>query len=279
MDTEPPKAVNSSLHVVGDVHGHLDELVRALHAAGLVDTAGHWCAGTGELWFLGDFVDRGPDGVGVIEFVMALQEQAEQAGGRVTALLGNHEVLMLGMHRFGDTEVPDGLGLRSFERSWTINGGLRRDLDRLTDRHLDWLTGLDVLALTRNHLLMHSDTVEYLDWGRSIAEVNSAVRTVLTGDDLVEWWECWRRMTTRYSFRGDFGGQVAKEVLDIFGGQTLVHGHTVISDQLGVPPEQVTEPLRYAGGRVLAVDGGLFIGGPCLVVPLPYTEPVNPGSA
>ena len=60
-------------------------------------------------------------------------------------------------------------------------------------------------------------------------------------------------------------------LLEILGGKQVVHGHSVIADQLGILPAQVEAPYEYAGGRVLGVDGGLFVGGPCLIVPLPYT--------
>jgi hypothetical protein len=259
------------LFVVGDVHGHLAELARSLHAADLIDTDGNWSGGDAELWFLGDFVDRGPDGVGVIELVMRLSEQAAEAGGRADALMGNHEVLLLGMHRFGDSQVPGSPSPRTFERSWLLNGGLRSDQDRLTDKHIEWLTSRPVLMLVDDHLLMHSDTLAYLEWGSSIDEVNAAVRSVVVEDDLVDWWECWRRMTTRYAFRGSDGPSVVDALLEILGGSTVVHGHSVIADQLGVPPEEVDRPLSYADGKVLAIDAGLYSGGPCLVVSLPYS--------
>ncbi|MBB4968743.1 metallophosphoesterase [Saccharothrix violaceirubra] len=256
------------LFVVGDVHGHLAELTRALHASALVDPEGSWTGGDAELWFLGDFVDRGPDGIGVIEFVMRLSAQAAEAGGHVDALVGNHEVLLLGMHRFGDENVPNAPTPRSFARSWLLNGGLRSDQDRLTPAHIDWLTSRDVLKLVDGHLLMHSDTLAYLEWGGTIDAVNKAVRAVLTGDDLEHWWECWRKMTTRYAFRGPDGADTAAEVLASLGGFEVVHGHSVIADQLGVTPDRIDGPLRYADGKVLAIDAGLYSGGPCLVVRL-----------
>jgi hypothetical protein len=260
------------LYVIGDVHGHLAELIRALHEVGLVDTDGNWTGENAELWFLGDFVDRGPDGVGVIELVMRLSDQADEAGGGVHALVGNHEVLLLGMHRFGDTRVPGGAGPRSFARSWTLNGGLRSDQDRLTDEHIRWLTSCPVLALVDDHLLMHSDTTAYLDWGDTLDEINSSVREVFAESDLAEWWECWRKMTTRYAFRGPRGTEAVDELLETLGGKQVVHGHSVIADQLGVPPDQIDGPLLYADDKVLAIDAGLFTGGPCLVVTLPYRE-------
>ena len=257
--------------MVGDVHGHRAELEEALLEAGLLGEDFRWAGDSAHLWFLGDFVDRGPDGIGVIDLVMRLSREAEAAGGLVDTLLGNHEILLLGMHRFGDTEVPSDFGPRSFARSWEINGGQASDQEALTDAHVAWLTSRQVLTVVEEHLLMHSDTIEYLQWGETVEKINSAARELLQSDDLTEWWECWRRMTTRYSFRGPQGTEVAEKLLEILGGKQIVHGHSVIADQLGILPAQVDSPYEYASGKVLGVDGGLFVGGPCLVVPLPYT--------
>lgn len=273
VDASEPSAPRGSspspAYVIGDVHGHRAALVDALCAAGLVDEDATWCGGTTRVWFLGDFFDRGPDGVAVVDLVMALGEQAEEAGGSVRALLGNHEVLSLGMHRFGATEVPSDFGPRSFERSWRLNGGQQQDQDALTEEHVAWLAGLPVLARVDDYLLMHSDTTEYLGWGDTLADINAAVGAVLAGDDIEAWWDCWRRMTTRYAFRGPDGGRIADEMLELFGGSRIVHGHSVIADQLGVPPPLIEGPVLYADGKVLGIDGGVFVGGPCLVVPLP----------
>jgi Calcineurin-like phosphoesterase len=261
-----------STYVVGDVHGHRDEMVAALREAGLVDSDEAWSGGTAQVWFLGDFFDRGPDGLGSLELVMRLADEAEPAGGSVRALLGNHEILALGMYRFGGIDVPSDFGPRSFERSWRLNGGLESDQDRLTERHVEWLCDLPALAIVADHLLMHSDTIEYFGWGQSIEEINAGVREVLASDDIEQWWEGWRRMTARYAFRGGHGHEVADEVMRILGGSRIVHGHSVIADQLGIMPNQIEGPYCYAGGKVLGIDGGVFVGGPCLVVELPWRD-------
>jgi hypothetical protein len=257
-------------YVVGDVHGHRAELVAALADAGLVDADGAWSGGEARLWFLGDFVDRGPDGIGAIDLVMRLAAEAEAAGGAVDTLLGNHEILLLGMHRFGDTEVPSDFGPRSFARSWELNGGQQTDQDGLTPEHVSWLVARPVLALVEDHLLMHSDTVEYLNWGNDLTEINASVRAVLESEDVSEWWEVWRRMTTRHAFRGPDGEEIVDKLLAELGGTRIVHGHSVIADQLGIMPNQVDAPISYAGDKALGIDAGVFVGGPCLVVRLPW---------
>jgi hypothetical protein len=259
-------------YVIGDVHGCREELVAALRDAGLIDDDEAWAGGETRLWFLGDFVDRGPDGIGVINLVMRLSEQAEAVGGMVDTLLGNHEILLLGMKRFGDTNVPSDFGPRNFARSWELNGGLASDQEGLTDDHVEWLLDRPSLTIVDDHLLMHSDTVEYLEWGTTVEEINETIHDALHSDDISRWWDCWRRMTTRYAFRGPHGGDIAGELLNKLGGSRIVHGHSVIADQLGIPASEVDGPLLYADGKALGIDAGLFIGGPCLVVGLPLAE-------
>ncbi|GAB3393753.1 metallophosphoesterase family protein [Amycolatopsis echigonensis] len=259
-----------SVYVVGDVHGHRDALVDALRAEGLVDSDGNWAGAEDRLWFLGDFTDRGPDGVGVIDLVRGLQAQAAEAGGSVQMLLGNHEILLLGMYHFGDRPVPSDFGPRSFARSWEINGGLLSDQDRLTPEHIEWLTARPLVAVDEDHLLLHSDTLEYLDWGEDIDSINATAHDILSGSNIEDWWDVWRRMTTRYAFRGPDGEENADRLLDALGGSRIVHGHSVIADQLGIHPTQIEGPYLYAGGKALGIDGGLFVGGPCLVVKLPF---------
>jgi hypothetical protein len=256
-------------YVVSDVHGHVEDLVAALRHADLLDADRVWCGGQARLTFLGDYFDRGPDGIAVVDLVRRLQDEAATSSGRVDALIGNHEILALGMRRFGDRQVSSYLGSRrSFARSWALNGGRLRDQQRLTHEQIDWISGLDSIGLAGSDLLLHSDTTEYLRWGDTSGQINDAVRTVLAGDDLELWWQCWVRLTSRYAFADVDGADVATGLLDQLGGTRIVHGHSIIATFTGQDPGDTSGPLSYAGGRVLAIDGGVYGGGPCLVVRL-----------
>src|SRR2546428_8235051 len=89
------------IYIIGDVHGQLKKLVKLLQDAQLVDAELSWRAGTATLWFMGDFVDRGPDSIAVLALVMRLQTAAAAAGGSVASLMGNHEMMLLAAYRFG----------------------------------------------------------------------------------------------------------------------------------------------------------------------------------
>ena len=42
----------------------------------------------------------------------------------------------------------------------------------------------------------------------------------------------------------------------------------IVAEMLGRDYTDVAEPLSYADGRALAIDGGIYEGGPCLVARL-----------
>ncbi|MFE2064161.1 metallophosphoesterase [Streptomyces sp. NPDC059467] len=266
------------LYVVGDVHGYFDELITALREQGLIDADGHWCAGTARLWFLGDFTDRGPDGIGVIDLVMRLSAEAAAAGGYCKALMGNHELLLLGAKRFGDTPVNSGAGTATFQAGWLLNGGQKTDMDRLQDHHLQWMARLDAVEEVDGYLLVHSDTTAYLDYGDSIEAVNDTVRETITRNDADEVWDLFRKFTKRFSFRDEGGADAVRSLLDTYGGTRIVHGHSPIpyllgevgseDDEEGTGPV-VTGPHVYADGLAIAMDGGVTMAGKLLVRQLP----------
>ncbi|MEU8591106.1 metallophosphoesterase [Streptomyces sp. NPDC048664] len=281
VPTPPPGEGPGPLFVVGDVHGYLDELMAALQEKGLIDAAGNWSAGTARLWFLGDFTDRGPDGIGVIELVMRLSAEAAAAGGYCKALMGNHELLLIGAKRFGDTPVNSGAGTATFQAGWLLNGGQKTDMDRLQDHHLQWMARLDAIEECDGHLLVHSDTTAYLDYGDSIEAVNDTIRETLTRNDADEVWDLFRKFTKRFSFRDEGGADAVRSLLDTYGGNRIVHGHSPIPYLLGdVGSEEgedgtgpaVEGPHVYADGLAIAMDGGVTMAGKLLVQQLPLAD-------
>jgi len=259
-----------STYVIGDIHGQFKRLVGLLQSAGLIGNALEWTAGASTLWFMGDFVDRGPDGIPVIDLVMRLQAEAAAVNGSVASLLGNHEILLLAAYRFGRRST--GLG-SSFLSKWKHNGGNRKDLASLKLEHLDWLADLPAMAHVDDYLFMHADAPLYFKYGRSVQEVNVAIKDLLHRSDTLAWEELLEDFVKRGIFYSDTHGEVfVQRFLDLYGGQCLVHGHTPISHMLGCQPKKVTSPLLYAAGRCVNVDAGLHLGGHGFVSRLPFSS-------
>ena len=78
---------------IGDVHGDFEALKTILKRAGLVDDALKWTGGSTWLVQTGDLLDRGPKEREVIDLMLRLRDEAQNAGGRVIQLNGNHELM------------------------------------------------------------------------------------------------------------------------------------------------------------------------------------------
>ena len=80
---------------VGDIHGAFDQFVAILRAAGIIDKRNRWSGKKAVLVQTGDVLDRGPDSRKALDLLRKLEGEAQRAGGRVYALLGNHELMRL----------------------------------------------------------------------------------------------------------------------------------------------------------------------------------------
>jgi Calcineurin-like phosphoesterase len=249
---------------IGDIHGALLPLLNLLERENLIDRNHHWIAKNTHLIFLGDYLDRGPDGIGVIDTIMQLEVEAANAGGKVSALLGNHDVIMLEVHHFGDALSPgflrDGIG-KSFRQMWLENaGGQVHDLERLEARHVEWLEQRPAMMKVGETLLMHADSEFYLAYDDGQKNVNENIRSILLSRDLTAMDQLEERFASRMAFMHE-PEHVPREFAARFGAKRIVHGHTIIHKLRNIEPQEVTEPLEYANGICVNVDHGLCYGG------------------
>jgi hypothetical protein len=257
----------SPTFVIGDLHGQLEKTLGLLRTAGLIDASHRWSGADATLCFLGDYCDRGPEGIGCVDLVMRLQGEASAAGGRTIALLGNHEPLLLSAHRFVHSREAI---WASFWTNWKRNGGVDQDLAGLTPEHVDWISTLPAMVHLGRHLLAHADAVFYIDYGDTVSSVNGRIAQVLTSDDLRQWDQLLTVFTERLAFfpQQTMGASLAALFLQTFGGEQLIHGHTPISYMLGQSAATIYEALIYADGLCVNVDGGMYQGGPGFVYEL-----------
>ncbi|MFP6739271.1 MAG: metallophosphoesterase, partial [Planctomycetota bacterium] len=92
---KPPSSKTAVRFAIGDIHGDYKSFVKLLGRLGLVDRDLKWLGGKKELVQTGDIFDRGPGSRAAVELLMKLEGEAKKAGGEVTTLLGNHEVMNL----------------------------------------------------------------------------------------------------------------------------------------------------------------------------------------
>ena len=270
------------IHIIGDVHGHYTALVKLLHEqTELIDDDLNWVGGQETLCFVGDYVDRGNAGIAVIDLIMKLQSQAADAGvgGEVIALLGNHDVSILGAKRFGGDKRER--VKRSFLDDWKRYGGQMSDLEKLTDDHIEWLMNLPAMAQFDDLILVHADSMLYTRYGDSIESVNAEIAGILRSDDLKKWDDLIEDFGEKFAFhkKGLFGKINEKSLENVetframFSGLRIVHGHTPVYRMTNKAATSVTEPYIYNDGRCVNVDACFYSNGPGLVYS-PVEEPI-----
>jgi hypothetical protein len=153
-----------SLYIVSDIHGEFDRLVRVLKNGGLISDDLRWTGGRRHLAVLGDVVDRGEASMRTLWFLYGLEPQAEQAGGRLHLVLGNHEVMvMAGDLRYvapGENEIARLHGTAYADLFHPQNSALGR-----------WLVSRPVLMRVGDVLLAHGGvSSDWLDWSLDAVE-------------------------------------------------------------------------------------------------------------
>jgi serine/threonine protein phosphatase 1 len=137
------------LFAIGDVHGCVTELARLVEAipAGAGDT----------IAFVGDYIDRGPDSRGVIEFLL---DWRTRTPARTVFLKGNHEDMALAFlgrpGQWGEAWLRNG-GSAAL-RSYGIDPETPQAeiAARLPGKHLDFLDGLATSFGWGEFLIVHA---------------------------------------------------------------------------------------------------------------------------
>jgi serine/threonine protein phosphatase 1 len=135
--------------VIPDVHGHiitLKSMVEDRIALSKDDS----------LYFLGDYIDRGPDSRGVIDYIINLQD----SGYDVNCIRGNHEDYCI---RAWEDDQKRFLFRSPIEKDWRKNGGNRtlesfgakrpRDISKF---YIDWMKNTKHFIELEDYILVHA---------------------------------------------------------------------------------------------------------------------------
>ncbi len=228
-------------------------MIAFLERAGVIDEAGHWSWGDGHLVVVGDLVDRGEHVTECLWFLHGLERQAEQAGGRVHIVLGNHEAMVMrgdirythakytgGIVRYSGVRYPDLFGPDMELGRWLRSKPFVLKLNDIVFVH----GGLGPDVVVRDLDLATINEVGRTSLGlSSVALTFSDLPGFLLGSRGPLWY--------RGYFMGRDGYPVASPteidaVLHHLDASALVVGHTSIG-RVG----------RFHDGRVFAVDVSL----------------------
>ncbi len=140
--------------VIPDIHG-CNRSLRALVESHIVPSKDD------QLFFLGDFVDRGPDSKGVLDYVMGLQEQ----GYNILALKGNHEDFFVKSWD-EERELKSFLGFKQANKAktqWLKHGGIQAmqsfgtdNLLSVPEHYIKWMRNLPLYHELEKFVLVHA---------------------------------------------------------------------------------------------------------------------------
>lgn len=136
--------------IIGDIHGHCDELVSLLKNLGYSLQNGIWKNVDRIPVFVGDYIDRGPK---ILESLKLVRDLTESGNG--IALMGNHEYNFICMHNYDSNGKP-------FRKRNEDNlENIKDTLDALSNGndfeiYLKWMEQLPVIAYNDSIRVVHA---------------------------------------------------------------------------------------------------------------------------
>lgn len=250
---ERPAATYSmpdKVFVMSDPHGKLDCVVSLLRGNGVIDRQLHWSYGSNHLVVIGDIFDRGNDVPQICWLFYQLEEEAAQAGGRVSFLLGNHEPLLLaGDMRY--TKPKYALLAEKLGMAYPLLLGPDTELGR-------WLGTRNTMQTIGNDLYVHAGLgAEFYDRDLRIDEVNEAMSRALFlkkeerkalspltaflyGNSGPIWYRGLVRTDAKYN---PLPADSLQLILQRYGVERIIVGHTIFK-----------EVGSFYGGKVIDVN-------------------------
>lgn len=207
--------------VIGDLHGCRDELSKMWEHLISIEKFDIF---QDTLIFIGDYVDRGPDSKGVIDFCLDLKKIIK----KIVFLKGNHEDMFMdflglkGQH--GNSYLHNGgkLTFESYKKSIDWSGDFRMDgsfsqsfrsklRTLLPITHIEFLNSLELYHETDKFIYVHAGVDPDYSWENQRDE------------DLM-----WQRDYFYQAIK--VNNNHAK-----FGNKTFIHGHTPVGPEFDLP--------------------------------------------
>ena len=243
---------------IGDIHGDHAQFLTCLRLAKLIDKDGNWTGGKTHLVQTGDVLDRAPDSRRSQDLLMSLEKQAEKAGGRVHALIGNHEAMVVGgdYRYLHQGEIDAFGGKEAFTKAMSPEGLYGK-----------WLRTRNAIVQINDIIFVHGGISPVYNT-LTVADLNRRVRKGISGTETSgaaanSAGPLWCRTLAVGNEKK------AESVLEPFfkknNAARIVIGHTIVKEEIQARANgkviliDVAMSRHYGGkARCLLVEGGQF---------------------
>ena len=236
--------------IISDPHGDLESFISVLCNNGVIGKHYEWTYEKNQVIVIGDVFDRGKDVLPIFWLMYKLEQEAWEAGGVMTFMLGNHEEMVLrGNLKYTRSKYKD---------LATSLGMEYADLWHETSELGYWLRSRNLIQIVGKNLFVHAGlSKEFTGMENTVAEVNEeAAKSIFLSKK--ERQELSALSDSIYGNRGPFWfrGMVKDEekcrpstpedvdhILKQYGVNRVFVGHTIFDD--------VT---AFFDGKVVAVN-------------------------
>ena len=160
---------SNQILAISDIEGNYYAFTRLLIGNCVVDDSLNWTFGRNHLVLLGDMVDRGTYVTQVLWLIYKLEKEAEEEGGRVHFILGNHDIMcMSGDDRYADDKYLMIAYLMNVEYKELY--GPASEIGR-------WMRTKNAIEKIGDYLFVHGGiSPEVLELDLTINEMNDLIR-------------------------------------------------------------------------------------------------------
>lgn len=216
----------SKMLMISDIEGNFNGFQMILKGSGVIDSNFKWIFGKGHLVINGDMFDRGLNVTECLWLIYKLENEAENAGGKVHFIMGNHDVMNLtGDYRYlRQKYLVNADSLKIPYENWYSNN---TELGR-------WLRGKNCIELIGNILFVHGGIGGTFPFSKfTINEINNEFRKRLDSDltkqEIKE--DVFIGRSSPIWYRGIAQNTAAPEQIDSilvhFNAEKIVLGHTI----------------------------------------------------
>jgi hypothetical protein len=232
-------SVGQRIIAIGDLHGDLHAARRALQLARVMNEERAWIGDSSRVVQLGDILDRGDHELEILELFDHLSREAEDQGGAVIQLNGNHEIMNVQL----DFRYVTDAGFTTFQ-GFEATHPLPDVLQTLPEYHRGRAAafrpgGPWAKRLARNPVIVLIDSTVFVHGGllpehvrHGIDTINGQIRKWMLGhvDEVSDFASgsrspIWVRDLSANTSEEDC--KRLKETLRLVGAKRLVVGHTV----------------------------------------------------
>lgn len=225
------------LFVLSDPHGNLDCFISVLRGNNIINENYEWNYGKNHLMIIGDVFDRGKDVLPIFWLIYKLEKEAQDAGGQVSSLLGNHEPMVLaGDYRYTEKMYVE--LAKKLEMDYRDLFGPDTEMGR-------WLATRNTMQVIGDNLFVHAGLgKDFLEAKLTIPQVNeemsralfmtkkernelSPLTKFLYGNQGPIWYRGMVRNDEKYN---PLHTDVLNELLEVYGVKRIIVGHTIFPD-------------------------------------------------